>query len=71
MQHCSTLSHWVNVVDIEEAKLRQLIRKIAAEYILWGLRMSFRLLRREGCTVNYSRLQRLRMDEGLQSPCWS
>ena len=65
-QHRSTQRHGVKVVDIEEAKLRQRLREIAAEYIRWGRRMAYRLLRREGWTVNHKRVQRLWREEGLQ-----
>ena len=67
-QHRSTQRHGVKVVDIEEAKLRQRLREIAAEHIRWGRRMAYRLLRREGWTVNHKRVQRLWREEGLQRP---
>jgi putative transposase len=55
-QHRSTQRHGGKVVDIEEAKLRQRLREIAAEHIRWGRRMAYRLLRREGWTVNHKRV---------------
>ena len=58
-QHRSTQRHGGKVVDIEEAKLRQRLRQIAAEHIRWGRRMAHRLLRREGWCVNHKRVQRL------------
>ena len=67
-QHRSTQRHGGKVVDIEEAKLRQRLREIAAEHIRWGRRMAYRLLRREGWTVNHKRVQRLWREEGLQRP---
>jgi len=67
-QHRSTQRHGGKVVDIEEAKLRHRLREIAAEHIRWGRRMAYRLLRREGWTVNHKRVQRLWREEGLQRP---
>jgi len=67
-QHRSTQRHGRKVLDIEEAKLRLRIREIAAEHIRWGRRMAYRLLRREGWTVNHKRVQRLWQEEGLQRP---
>ena len=67
-QHRSTQRHGGKVVDIEEAKLRQRLREIATEHIRWGRRMAYRLLRREGWTVNHKRVQRLWREEGLQRP---
>ncbi len=46
-QHRSTQRRSVDVVDLEEAKLRHRLREIAAEHIRWGRRMAYRLLRRE------------------------
>ena len=67
-QHRSTQRHPVNVVDLEETKLRQRLRDIAAEHIRWGRRMAYRLLMREGWMVNHKRVQRLWREEGLQRP---
>ncbi len=67
-QHRSTQRHGSKVVDLEEAKLRNRLRDIAAEHIRWGRRMAYRLLRREGWTVNHKRVQRLWREEGLQRP---
>jgi hypothetical protein len=67
-QHRSTQRHAGKVVDIEEAKLRHRLREIAAEHIRWGRRMAYRLLRREGWTVNHKRVQRLWREESLQRP---
>ena len=67
-QHRSIQRHPVKVVDLEESKLRQRLRDVAAEHIRWGRRMSYRLLRREGLTVNHKRVQRLWREEGLQRP---
>jgi putative transposase len=67
-QHRSTQRHGVKVVDIEEAKLRQRLREIAAEHIRLGRRMAYRMLRREAWTVNHKRVQRLWREEGLQRP---
>ncbi len=67
-QHRSTQRHAGKVVDIEEAKLRHRLREIAAEHIRWGRRMAYRLVRREGWTVNHKRVQRLWREEGLQRP---
>ncbi len=67
-QHRSTQRHGGKVVDLEEAKLRHRLREIAAEHIRWGRRMAYRLLRREGWTVNHKRVQRLWREEGLQRP---
>jgi len=58
----------VKVVSIEEEKLRYRLRKIAAEHIRWGRRMAYRLMRREGWSVNHKRMQRLWQVEGLQRP---
>jgi hypothetical protein len=44
------------VVDIEKAKLRQRLRVNAAEHIHFGQRLAYRLLRREGWTVNHKRV---------------
>ena len=67
-QHRSTQRHGGKVVDLEEAKLRRRLREIAADHIRWGRRMAYRLLRREGWTVNHKRVQRLWREEGLQRP---
>ena len=67
-QHRSTQRQPAKVVSIEEAKLRRRLREIAAEHIRWGRRMAYRLLRREGWTVNHKRVQRLWREEGLQRP---
>jgi putative transposase len=67
-QHRSTQRHAIKVVDIEEAKLRRRLRKIAAEHIRWGRRMAYLLLRREGWLVNHKRVHRLWREEGLQRP---
>jgi len=67
-QHRSTQRHGVKVIDLEEAKLRHRLREIAADHIRWGRRMAYRLLRREGWTVNHKRVQRLWREEGLQRP---
>jgi transposase InsO family protein len=53
---------------IEEEKLRQRLRQIAAEHIRWGRRKAYDLLRREGYRVNHKRIQRLWREEGLQRP---
>jgi len=47
-QHRSTQRHSDKIVSIEARKLRHRLRKIAAEHIGWGLRIGYRLLRREG-----------------------
>ncbi len=67
-QHRSTQRLPVKVVDLEETKLRQRFRDIAAEHIRWGRRMASRLLRRERWSVNHKRVQRLWREEGLQRP---
>ena len=67
-QHRSTQRHPGKVVSIEEAKLRQRLREIAADHIRWGRRMAYRLLRRECWTVNHKRVQRLWREKGLQRP---
>ena len=67
-QHRSTQRHLVKGVSIEERKLRHRLREIAAEHIRWGRRMAYRLLRREGWSVNHKRVQRLCREEGLQRP---
>jgi len=76
-QHRSTQRHGGKVIDLEEAKLRQRLREIAAAlqsaplgatHIRWGRRMAYRLLRREGWSVNHKRVQRLWREEGLQRP---
>ena len=67
-QHRSTQRHVGKVDDIEEAKLRRRLREIAAEHIRWGLRMAYRVLRREGWTVNHKRVHRFWREEGLQRP---
>jgi transposase InsO family protein len=56
------------VIDLEETKIRRRLREIAAGHIRWGLRMAYRLLRREGWSVNHKRVQRLWREEGLQRP---
>jgi transposase InsO family protein len=58
-QHRSTHRHGGKVIDLEEVKLRHRLREIADEHIRWGRRMAFRLLRREGWSVNHKRVQRL------------
>jgi len=67
-QHRITQRHAGRVFDIEEAKLRQRLREIAADHIRWGRGMAYRLLRREGSTVTHKRVQRLWRQDGLQSP---
>ena len=67
-QHRSTQRHGGKVTGIEEAKLRRRLREIAVEHIRWGRRMTYRLLRREGWTVNHKRVHRLWREEGLQRP---
>jgi putative transposase len=67
-QDRSTQRHGGKVLDIEEAKLRQRLQEIAAEHIRWGRRVAYRLLRREGWSVNHKRVQRLWREEGLQPP---
>ena len=67
-QQRSTQRHAGKVVDLEEAKLRHRFQEIAADHSRWGRRMAYRLLRREGWTVNHKRLQRLWREEGLQRP---
>ena len=67
-QHRSTQRHPAKVASIEEAKLRHRLREVAAEHIRWGRRMAYRLLRREGWSVNHKRVQRLWREEGLQRP---
>ena len=67
-QHRSTQRHLAKVVGLEEAKLRHRLREIAAEHIRWGRRMAYRLLRREGWSVNHKRVQRLWREEGLHRP---
>jgi putative transposase len=64
-QHRSTQRRSAKVVSIEEGKLRHRLREIAAEHIRWGRRMAYRLLRREGWSVNHKRVQRLWREEGL------
>jgi transposase InsO family protein len=60
--------HPAKVVSIEEAKLRHRLREIAAEHIRWGWRMAYRLLKREGWSVNHKWVQRLWREDGLQRP---
>ena len=67
-QHRSTQRHPAKVISIEKAKLRHRLWEIASEHIRWGRRMAYRLLRREGWTVNHTRVQRLWHEEGLQRP---
>jgi len=76
-QHRSTQRHNGKVVDLEETTLRHRLREIAAglqsaphgaTHIRWGRRMAYRLLRREGWSVNHKRVQRLWREEGLQRP---
>jgi putative transposase len=67
-QHRSTHRHQGEVVDIEEAKLRRRLGEIAGEHIRWGRRMAYRLLRREGWTVNHKRVHRLWREVGPQRP---
>jgi len=76
-QHRSTQRHGGKVVDLEETTLRHRLREIAAglqsaphgaTHIRWGRRMAYRLLRRDGWSVNHKRVQRLWREEGLQHP---
>ena len=76
-QHRSTKRHPAKVVDLEETRLRQRLREIAAapssaplgaRHIRWGRLMAYRLLQRESLTVNHKRVQRLLREEGLQRP---
>ena len=66
--HRSTQRHGAKVIELEEAKLRKCLREIAADHIRWGRRMAYRLLPREGWTVNHKRVQRLWREERLQRP---
>ncbi len=65
-QHRSTHRHGGKVIELEEVKLRHRLRQIAADHIRWGRRMTYRLLRRKGWTVNQKRVQRFWWEEGLQ-----
>ncbi len=67
-QDRSTQRHSIKIVDIEEAKLRRRLREIAAEHIRWGLRMAYRVLRREGWLMNHKRVHRHWSEQGLQRP---
>jgi hypothetical protein len=67
-QHRSTQRHSPKVVSIEEGKLRQRLREIAAEHICWGRRKAYLLMRRDRWSVNHKRVQRLWPEEGLQRP---
>jgi putative transposase len=67
-QDHSTQCHPVKVVSIDEGKLRQRLREIAADDIHWGRRMVYRLRQREGWTVHHKCVQRLWREEGLQRP---
>ncbi len=66
--HRSTQRHPGKVPSIEEGMLRHRLREIATEHIRWDRRMAYRLLRREGCTVNHKWLQRLWREERMQRP---
>jgi len=67
-QHRSTQRHPIKVVDLEETMLRKRLRDVADENIRWSRRMAYRLLRREGWTVNHKRVQQLWREEGLPRP---
>ena len=67
-QHRSTQRHPGKIIDIAETKLRHRLREIAAKHIRLSRRMAYRLLRREGWTVNHKRVQRLWREEGLRRP---
>jgi putative transposase len=67
-QHRSTQRHRGKVIDIGEAKLMCRLREIAGEHVRWGRRMAYRLLLREGWTVNHKRVHWLWRKESLQSP---
>ncbi|NDC38585.1 MAG: IS3 family transposase, partial [Proteobacteria bacterium] len=67
-QHRSTQRQPTKLVSIEEAKLRHRLQEIASEHIRWGRRMAYRLLRREGWTMNHNRAQRLWREESLKRP---
>jgi len=65
-QHRSTHRHPAKAVSIEKGKLRHRLREIAvallsapcgATHIRWGRRMAYRVLRREGWSVNHKRVQ--------------
>jgi putative transposase len=52
----------------EEVKLRRRLRAIARAKPRAGYKTAYRLLRREGWTVNHKRVQRLWREEGLRRP---
>jgi putative transposase len=67
-QHRSTQRHPAKLVLIEDGKLYHRLREIASEKLRLGRRMAYRLLRREGWSVNHKWVQRIWRDEGLQRP---
>lgn len=64
----STQRRDVQLINLEEEKLRRRLRQIAAEHVRWGRRKAYQLLRREGWAVNHKRVHRLWREEGLQRP---
>ncbi len=48
--------------------MRRPLQEIAVEHIRWARRKVYRVLRREGCTVNHKRVHRLWRGEELQRP---
>ena len=68
-QHRSTQRHGGRVPGLEETKLRQRLREIAAEHIRWGRRLVTQRLRQKGWNVNHTRVQRIWREERLQRPC--
>jgi putative transposase len=58
-QHRSAQRQQAKVISIKEWKLRFGLREIATEHIRCGERMAYRLLRREGWSMNHKRILRL------------
>lgn len=67
-QHRSTHRRPARPRPDAEDKLRRELRRIARAHPRWGWRMAYRLLRRQGWTVNHKRVTRCWREEGLRRP---
>ena len=57
---------WYRSVRPDDAPLRRRVRDLATTRVAYGSRRLHLLLRREGLTVNYKKVHRLYVEEGLQ-----
>ncbi len=67
-QHRSTQRHEPQTPAVDDAALREALRKIAGKKKRWGYRRAHGHLRENGWAVNRKRVQRLWREEGLRVP---